>query len=237
MGYIPIFLDVGGKPCLVVGGGEVAARRVRALIEAGATVTIVSPELGAELAAIARRGRIRHLPRRYQRGDLTGFELAYGATDDGALQRELAAEARELGVQINVADEPELCSFIAPAVIRRGNLQIAISTSGASPALAARIRRELEPQFGPEYERLLEVLRRARMHLMGVEADSGERARKLRALAASRLRESLARGDDAAADAILAEHLGSEASLARFGTKGAGVRDSTGANARTNGPR
>ena len=215
MGYIPIFLDVSGKPCLVVGGGEVAERKVRALLAAGAEVTIVSPGLGEALEAIARRGEVHHLARRWRRGEMAGFALVYAATGDASLHREIAAEAGELGIPINVADTPELCSFIAPAVIRRGDLQIAISTSGASPALAARIRRELEPRLGLEYVRLLEVMRAARRRLMAGGTESGERARKLRALADSQLRECLAAGDDRAADAILIEHLG--ATLANLG--------------------
>ena len=217
MGYIPIFLDVSGKPCLVVGGGEVAERKVRALLAAGAEVTIVSPGLGEGLSAIARRGEVRHLARRWKRGEMAGFALVYAATDDAALHREIATEAGELRIPINVADTPELCSFIAPAVIRRGELQIAISTGGASPALAARIRRELEPRLGPEYARLLEVMRAARRRLTAGGTESAERARKLRALADSQLRECLAAGDDRAADAILTAHLG--ATLANLGLK------------------
>jgi siroheme synthase-like protein len=215
MGYIPIFLDVSGKPCLVVGGGEVAERKVRALLAAGAEVTIVSPGLGEALEAIARRGEVYHLAHRWRRGEMAGFALVYAATGDASLHREIAAEAGELGIPINVADTPELCSFIAPAVIRRGDLQIAISTGGASPALAARLRRELEPRLGLEYVRLLEVMRAARRRLMAGGMESAERARKLRALADSQLRECLAAGDDRAADAILIEHLG--ATLANLG--------------------
>ncbi len=215
MGYIPIFLDVGGKPCLVVGGGEVAERKVDALLKAGAAVTIVSPMLDERLAAIAGRGEVRYLARRWRRGEMAGFALVYGATDDVALQHEIAAEAAELGIPINVADAPEFCSFIAPSVIRRGDLQIAISTGGASPALAAQLRKELEPRFGPEYVRLLDVMRAARRWLMAAAIDSDDRARKLRALANSRLRECLASGDDRAVDAILKEHLG--ATLANLG--------------------
>ncbi len=223
MGYLPIFLDVSGKPCLVVGGGDVAERKVRALLAAGAEVTIMSPGLGEGLAAIARRGEVHHLARRWRRGETAGFALVYAATDDASLHREIAAEAGELRIPINVADTPELCSFIAPAVVRRGDLQIAISTGGASPALAARLRRELEPRLGPEYARLLEVMRAARRRLMAGGAESGERACKLRALAHSRLRECLAAGDDRAADAILIEHLG--ATLANLGL----ARDDDGA--------
>ncbi|MFZ0887138.1 MAG: bifunctional precorrin-2 dehydrogenase/sirohydrochlorin ferrochelatase [Candidatus Binataceae bacterium] len=218
MGYIPIFLEVGGKPCIVVGGGEVAQRKVRALLEARATVTVVSPALSAELAAMARRGTIRHLARSYQRGDLRGFVLAYAATDDGAVSRQLAVEADELGIPINVADVPELCTFVAPSVIRQGDLQIAVSTSGASPAMARRIREELEPMFGAEYALALEILRAARSWLQAAEPDPAARARKLSALAASRrLLECLRRGDYSSADAALAEHLGPAMTLEALG--------------------
>ena len=232
MGYIPIFLAVGGKPCLVVGSGEVAERKVSALLEAGAAVTIVSPMLHGHLAAIARRGGVRYLARRWRRGEMAGFALVYAASDDRALQREIAAEAGELGIPINVADAPELCSFIAPSLIRRGDLQIAISTGGASPALAALLRKELEPRFGPEYVRLLDVMRAARRWLMAARIDSDDRARRLRALANSQLRECLASGDDRAADAILEEHLG--ATLANLGM--VSQRDGAGINgAKMNG--
>src|SRR6267143_1174435 len=120
MGYIPIFLDVSGRRCVVVGGCEVAARKVESLLAAGARVTVVSPNLTAPALA--------------------------------------ADVARELGIPLNVVDVPELCSFIAPAVVKRGALQIAISTGGAAPAFAARLRRELERQFGIEYAIALTVL-------------------------------------------------------------------------------
>src|SRR5580700_3127719 len=161
MGYIPIFLDVTGRECVVVGGGEVALRKVKALLEAGAHVTVVSPRVSPQLESLAARGLVKHVAREYECGDIRGCVLAYAATDDPKLHRELAAEARVLGIPINVVDVPELCTFIAPAVMKRGALQIAISTSGASPAFAARLRSELEDRFGTEYARTLEVLRAA----------------------------------------------------------------------------
>ena len=162
MGYIPIFLDVTGRRCVVVGGGEVAARKVESLLAAGAQVVIVSPSLSAaSLAAVVDRGLATHIARAYRRGDIGGCVLAYAATDDPATHRALAEEARTLGIPLNVVDQPELCSFIAPAVVKRGALQIAISTGGASPAFAARLRRELEKQFGSEYGVALKVLRGA----------------------------------------------------------------------------
>ncbi len=148
MAYIPIFLDVTGRECVVVGGGEVAARKVESILEAGARVTVVSPHLSPILESLAASGSVTHLARNYQRGDIRGCVLVYAATDDPKLHRELAAEARALGIPVNVVDVPELCTFIAPAVVKRGELQIAISTGGASPAFAARLRRTLEDQFG-----------------------------------------------------------------------------------------
>jgi precorrin-2 dehydrogenase len=217
MAYIPIFLDVTGRECVVVGGGEVAARKVESLLEAGARVTVVSPQLSPSLESLAANGSITHIARDYQRGDILGCVLVYAATDDRKLHRELAVEARALGIPVNVVDVPELCTFIAPAVVKRGALQIAISTGGASPAFAARLRRELEDRFGTEYARTLEVLRAARRRLHADEIDPAERMRRLKDLANSALPDAIAAGDVAAIDRILATHLGDGVSLAALG--------------------
>jgi precorrin-2 dehydrogenase/sirohydrochlorin ferrochelatase len=214
MGYIPIFLDVTGRDCVVVGGGEVAVRKVESLLEAGARVTVVSPRLSPPLEAFVARGLVTHIARDYERGDIRGCALVYAATDDSKLHRELAAEARALGIPVNVVDVPELCTFIAPAVMKRGALQIAISTSGASPAFAARLRRELEDRFGTEYARTLEVLRAARRRLHADEIAPAERMRRLKDLANSALPDAIAAGDVAAIERILATHLGAGVDLA-----------------------
>jgi siroheme synthase-like protein len=214
MGYIPIFLDVTGRDCVVVGGGEVAARKVESLLEAGAQVTVVSPRLSPPMASFAANGSVIHIARDYRPGDISGCVLAYAATDDPKLHRELAAEARALGIPVNVVDVPELCTFIAPAVMQRGALQIAISTGGASPAFAARLRRELEDRFGAEYARTLEVLRAARRRLHADEIDQAERMRRLKDLANSALPDAIAAGDVAAIERILATHLGDGVDLA-----------------------
>jgi precorrin-2 dehydrogenase/sirohydrochlorin ferrochelatase len=151
---------------------------------------------------------VTHLARDYQRGDIRGCVLVYAATDDPKLHNALAAEARVLGIPVNVVDVPGLCTFIAPAVLQRGALQIAISTGGASPAFAARLRRELEDQFGPDYARTLEVLRAARRRLHADEIDPAERMRRLKDLANSALPAAIAAGDVAAIERILATHLG-----------------------------
>ena len=195
MAYIPIFLDVTGRECVVVGGGEVAARKVESLLEAGARVTVVSPRLSPTLESLADNGSMTHIARDYQRGDIRGCVLVYAATDDPKLHRELAAEARALGIPVNVVDVPELCTFIAPAVVKRGALQIAISTGGASPAFAARLRRELQDQLGTEYARTLEVFRAARRRLHADEIDPAERMRRLKDLANSALPNAIAAGD------------------------------------------
>jgi len=223
MGYIPIFLDVTGRECVVVGGGEVAARKVESLLKAGAHVTVVSPRLSRSMQAIVARGLVTHLARDYVQGDIRGCVLVYAATSDPKLHRELAAEARVLGIPINVIDVPELCTFIAPAVVNRGALQIAISTAGASPAFAARLRRELEQQFGTEYALALEVLRAARRRLHADEIDSADRMRRLKDLANSALPEAIAAGDLAAIDRILATHLGDGVGLARLGIDSAAL--------------
>ena len=217
MGYIPIFLDVTGRECVVVGGGGVAARKVESLVEAGAHVSVVSPSLSPAMETIVAGALVTHVARNYQRGDIRGCVLVYAATDDQKLHRELAAEAGALGIPINVVDVPELCTFIAPAVVKRGALQIAISTGGASPAFAARLRRNLEDQFGDEYARTLEVLGAARCRLHACEIDPVVRMRRLKDLANSTLPEAIAAGDVPAIDRILATHLGDGVDLAVLG--------------------
>ena len=215
MGYLPIFIEISGRRCIVIGGGEIAERKTRSLLGVDADVTVVSPALTAGLADLAARGAIRHLARVYQAGDLDGAVLAFEASGDPAAQRAAVAEAHTCGALINVADAPELCGFIAPAVVRRGALQIAISSGGASPALARKVREELEDRFGPEYESILDLLAAARQWLQARESDLNARARLLTELVASDLRECLERRDLATADATVCRILG--ASLADLG--------------------
>lgn len=148
----PVLLRLRGRPCVVAGGGEVAFRKVKGLLECGAKVKVVSPELGRGLKRLAESGKIRHLRRPYRRGDMKGAFLAIGATDDAGVNQRLQAEAVKAGVLVNIVDKPELCTFTLPARIRRGPLTIAVSTGGASPALSRRLRELLEKAVGPEYE-------------------------------------------------------------------------------------
>jgi precorrin-2 dehydrogenase/sirohydrochlorin ferrochelatase len=208
MAYLPIFLDVIGRKCLVVGGGEVAARKVTTLLEAGAEVFILSPEINPTIVELARQRKVVHMKREYSQGDMEGASLVYATTDDSALHQRLYAEARGRGIPINVADVPSLCTFISPAVLTRGVLKIAVSTGGASPGMAKRIVDRLERLFGPEYGVALEIMRAARHHLKSTESNVQTRARKLTALAASRIPEFLRKGDLEAIDKLLTHHIG-----------------------------
>jgi precorrin-2 dehydrogenase / sirohydrochlorin ferrochelatase len=219
MGFIPIFLQVEAKLCLVVGGGEVAARKAQALAAAGAAVTVISPQVNPVLTEEAGSGRIALLRRAYRDGDMAGHLLVYAATNDPELNRRLFEEARRLNILINVADSPDHCSFIAPSVIRRGRLQVAISTAGASPALARNIRERMEIWLGDELEVLLEIMAGARDWLKRHEGDDTARARKLNALAASDLGDALRRGDLEAAERIVAHCLGDAVRLTDLGVQ------------------
>jgi precorrin-2 dehydrogenase/sirohydrochlorin ferrochelatase len=155
----PIFLDLSGRRCVVVGGGEVANRKARKLLQARAEVVVISPELRPELESVATE--IHRRP--YEAGDLEGACLAFAATDAREVNAAVADEAEERGIPVNVADRPSEGDFALPSVLRRGRLQVAVSTGGASPTLARRIRGELEETFGPEWAGIVEELRAARL--------------------------------------------------------------------------
>jgi precorrin-2 dehydrogenase/sirohydrochlorin ferrochelatase len=170
-----ISLNISDQLCLVIGGGSVAERKALSLLEAGARVRLISPQLTKALSALADEGRIDWLARCVQPGDLTGAMLVFAATDSRQINAAVACEAVAAGQLVNVADAPEQCSFQVPAVARQGDLSIAISTNGRSPALAARIRKRIEEEYGPEYAVLLELLGRIRAQEMAKERDGAAR--------------------------------------------------------------
>ena len=165
MGYYPLFVDLAGRACLVVGGGDIAQGKVQGLLAAGANVTVVSPTLVASLAAAARAGRLEHRWRAYREGDLAGFALAFAATGEPTVNAAVAREGRRSGVWVNAVDDPAHCDFIVPAVLRRGALTVAVSTGGASPALARAVREELEQHLGDDYAALVDVAGEVRREL------------------------------------------------------------------------
>jgi uroporphyrin-III C-methyltransferase/precorrin-2 dehydrogenase/sirohydrochlorin ferrochelatase len=158
----PIFLDLAGRRVVVVGGGAVAERKVEQLLDTSAPITVIGEQATDRLDAWSREGRIRLERRAYASGDLRGATLAYAATDNPTTNEQIRQDASADGVWLNVVDEPGLCDFFTPALVRQGDLAIAVSTDGASPVLAQRIRQELERRFGPEYVTALEELRALR---------------------------------------------------------------------------
>jgi len=173
-GY-PIFLEVRGRVCLVAGGGAVAERKVRALLTQGAAVRVVSPTLTPALAAEAAAGRLTHRNRPFAPADLEGTFLAFAATDDPAANAAVAAAAEAARVPVNVADDPSRSTFLVPSTFQRGEVTVAVSTGGASPALAKRLRAELEEKVGEEYAALARLLGEARREVLRRVPDSRQR--------------------------------------------------------------
>lgn len=160
--YYPVYLDLKDKKCIIVGGGRVAERKCRSLIKNGADVTVISPSITKRLEDYKRKGEIRHLPRFYRKGDTRSAFLVIAATDSQEINKKVYSEAMAKNILLNVVDNPELCNFIVPSVFERRDLKIAISTGGSSPAVAKRIRKELEALYNQEFSKYLNFLKRVR---------------------------------------------------------------------------
>jgi siroheme synthase-like protein len=173
--FYPVFVNLKGKQVVIVGGGEVAERKVASLRESGARIKVVSPCLTAWLRALGESGKVVLIERPYERGDCKGAFLVISATDDPSVQHAVWNEAEDLGILINTVDDPGFCNVIMPAVVRQGDLAIAISTGGKSPALAARLRERLTAMFGPEYGLLLKMLGRVRPEIRTRFSETGNR--------------------------------------------------------------
>lgn len=165
MSYYPIFLDLTGRRCIVIGGGPVAERKIEGLFAAGAEITVVSPEISEGLRRLLAQRSIKHLPRKYETGDLAGYRLAFVATGDRATAAAVFSEGHAAGIWVNCADVPSCCDFILPAVIRRGELAVAISSGGASPAATRAIREELESYLTQEFAQLVQTASEVRADL------------------------------------------------------------------------
>ena len=176
--YYPVFLSLTERLVVVVGGGAIAERKVSGLLPTGARVRVVAPELTPELARLAERGEIEHRARDYQPGDLEGAVLALAQPGGAVRDAAFFAEAEASGIFANVEDVVDRCSFIAPSIVRRGDLVIAISTAGRAPALAVRLRQRLEQELGPEYGALLELAGRLRAPLAQAVPEFEERRRR-----------------------------------------------------------
>lgn len=210
MRYYPIFLDLRAQHCLVIGGGEVAERKVATLLQAAGQVTVISPTLTPQLQAWVEERKITAHLFPYQKGDMHGFSLVFAATDDEELHRQIAAEAQEAGIFLNVVDRPALCSFIVPAIVSQGDLTLAISTSGTSPALAKKIRQELTQQFGPEYAQALSLLARVRELTANARLTPDERQQIFTTLVESPLLDYFRAGQIDQVDALLQQTVGAQ---------------------------
>jgi siroheme synthase-like protein len=175
MALYPVFIEAKGRPVLVIGGGHVGAEKVRGLLAAEADVTVVSPELIDELREHAAAGRIKHVARAYQEGDLDGeWQWVMVATDDGVINADVARGCHERGLWVNAADDPKHCDFILPSVVRKGKITLAASTAGTSPALARRLREELDAYLTEDMPALADLLAEVRLEVrrLGLKIDN-----------------------------------------------------------------
>lgn len=206
MSYFPIFVEMKRRRCLVIGGGAVAERKIAGLLEAGAAVVVISPDVSEIIARWSKEKLINFVARRYQPGDLAGHDLAFIATNDAGVNATAYNEGRERGVWVNTADDLAHCDFILPSVLRRGDLTVAVSSGGGSPALARTIREELEIHLSQEYEQLAKLAAEARVELhkrsLNVPFETWRRA------LSGDVRQFLMRGEVARAKSHLLKELG-----------------------------
>jgi precorrin-2 dehydrogenase/sirohydrochlorin ferrochelatase len=208
MRYYPVHLDIQNRNCLVVGGGRVGTRKVITLLDCGANVIVISPVVSHQLRDYAISGRIKLKERPYQSGDLGGMFLVIGATDDEALNRQISSDADHLNTLCNIADRPEVCNFILPAIVQRDDLVITISTSGKSPALAKKLRKSLESQFGEEYAIFLKLMGAIRKKLLSQSHEPEAHKPLFEQLIDADLIVMIQKGKTAEIDTLLFEILG-----------------------------
>lgn len=182
--YYPAFINLCGKNCIVVGGGKVAERKIASLLDAGSEVTVISPNITHALEKHKKRGMIKHIKRNYKKGDLENAFLVIAATSDEKINSRISKDAPFL---VNVVDRPELANFIVPSVVSRGPMTIAISTSGASPAMARAVRKELEVLYNKNFGRFLAFLRQLRKKVMRDIPEKKERERFLKEAASEEI--------------------------------------------------
>ena len=208
MQYYPVYVNLVGRKAVVIGGGHIAEGKVENLLTAEACVFVIAPKLTKALQRLRDELRITHIAREYQAGDLRGAFIAISATDDRATNARVWQEALARNILMNVVDDTPHCNFIAPSILRRGDLTIAISTSGKAPAVAVRLREQLEHTIGPEYAQFLTLAGQARAPLLAQTPDFEARKALWYRLVDSDVFELLRQGDEAAARERIAEILG-----------------------------
>ena len=197
--FYPVFLNLQDRPALVVGGGDVAERKVESLLETGAQVILVSPEATKTLVEHSKAGRISWHRRRFNLSDLESVCLVISATDDAAVQSEVAAAAKSRNIPVNTVDKPELCTFIVPSVARRGSVTVAISTGGKSPSMAAALRDRIDKILTEDVERATDLLGELRNEVHQRFADSDQRKRVFERIVKSGIIDWIGECDNAAA--------------------------------------
>lgn len=209
MRYYPVCLDIRNRNCLVVGGGSVGTRKVMMLLACGANVTVVSPVATEKLRELFNNDAAELKERPFKISDLDGQFLVIGATDNQDLNRQIHAEAERRGLLCNIADRPEACNFILPSIVNRGDLIIAISTSGKSPAFAKKLRKHLEKEFGNEYAQFLNLMGAIRKKLLGQYREPEAHKHLFEQLIEGDLVQMIKDGDTAGVNSLLHEILGS----------------------------
>jgi len=173
--FYPIMIDIENKPCVVIGGGYTSYKKVSSLLLYRGKVTVISPKLCVELYELHENGVVKWVPREYKLGDLEDTYLVYGATNNREVNKEIFIEAKTKAVLVNIVDEIDNCEFIVPAVVKQGDLTIAISTNGKSPMLARKIKEDLKKVYGTKYEKVLEILGNLRQEIINEFPESSTR--------------------------------------------------------------
>ena len=226
MRYYPIGLDISGRRCLVIGAGEVGERKAQRLLECGARVSVVGKQLTPALSGLAQAGRIAHIPGDYDEGHLEGVFLVIGATDDRDVNERIYRDARKRGVLANIVDDPDRCDFILPALCRQGDLVITVATGGKSPALAKKLRQELEERYGPEYEVLLKIMGELRGKIIDRGQGSDENRKLFETLVDSDILEHIRKGQWKKAEAVVKDITGVSIDLRSMADSGFGIQAS-----------
>ncbi len=209
MKYYPVFLDIKGKDCLVVGGGIVGARKAATLEKCGAKVTVISDRFSSGFDDLKRTG-ICFKKKEYEKEDVKGIFLVFAATNNADLNQQIKIDASRLNILCNIADAPDNSDFLLPSIVDRGDLIMAVSTSGSSPAMAKRIRQDLENQFGPEYAQLLGLMGNIRKKLLSSGHAPDEHKEIFNTLIDKGILELISADDEKNINAVLCDVLGSK---------------------------
>ena len=219
MTYYPVFLNLKDKTALVIGGGMVAERKVKTLVECGADVRLVSPEMTAGLKQMSETGKINYAGPSFEEKHLDGVFLVFTATNDKHLNHKISRTAQARGLLVNAVDQPADCNFIVPAIIKRGDLQIAVSTSGKSPAFAKILKKRLDDEFGDEYQKFLELMGNIRKEVLSKGLPQNINMGIFNRIVQSGIPDLIKKGDWKEIRAILAELLPDDVSTEKIISK------------------